>query len=215
MAATIDFRPASYFARTLQPDLIRTRVKGQARREMASRLIEGGASDLPHELTDESLSGAERAAVSRIHPLMMSGEYLPDLDDGEVEIARVILRSTTCDVMSVRARPAGEGIAYRIVDEYEAEDYGPEYEARTSEWPLTLGELLEYLETCREGGTLSGIAEDNLEGGASLEDLEGFVRAESAFYPDLAAVVDEQMEAWAEGHRVEEEAEEDDDEEVR
>ena len=39
-----------------------------------------------------------------------------------------------------------------------------------------------------------------LDGGSPIEELNGFVRAESAFYPDLAGVVDQLMAAWVESH---------------
>ena len=57
--------------------------------------------------------------VGQIYPSFMGGEYLPDADDGEVEIARVALRSVMADVMSVRACLEEDGIRYRIVDEYQ------------------------------------------------------------------------------------------------
>lgn len=37
-------------------------------------------------------------------PSWMGGEYLPDSEPGEVEIARIVLQSTTMDVFSIRAR---------------------------------------------------------------------------------------------------------------
>ena len=44
----------------------------------------------------------------------MGGEYLPDLLPNEVEIARVVLKSTTMDVQSIRARRTKHRIIYRI-----------------------------------------------------------------------------------------------------
>ncbi len=67
--------------------------------------------DVPHD--------AARQSLGRIHPSFMGGEYLPGYLPGEVEIARICLRSTTSDVISLRARPNEAGIAYRIADEYE------------------------------------------------------------------------------------------------
>jgi hypothetical protein len=47
---------------------------------------------------------------------------LPDLEDGEVEIARLSLtNSVHGEVTSLRAKPDGDGVALRMVDEYETE----------------------------------------------------------------------------------------------
>ncbi len=52
----------------------------------------------------------------------MGDEYLPDYLPGEVEIARVSLRSVTADMIALRARPEGVGIRYRWVAEQEAKN---------------------------------------------------------------------------------------------
>jgi hypothetical protein len=48
----------------------------------------------------------------------LGGQFIPPYLTGEVEIARICLQSTTSDVISLRARPLPERIAYRIEDEY-------------------------------------------------------------------------------------------------
>src|SRR4051812_5363179 len=90
--------------------------------------------DLPSGAPTES-ERAEAIELGNLHPAFLGGAFLDDALPGEVEIARIELRSTTADVMSVRARPAGDGIAYRIVDEYEDEWRIPRDE---SAQPLTL-----------------------------------------------------------------------------
>jgi hypothetical protein len=45
----------------------------------------------------------------------MGSEYLPDYAEGEVEIARIELESTTAGVISVRAKKDDERVAYSIV----------------------------------------------------------------------------------------------------
>ena len=47
-----------------------------------------------------------------------------------MEIARIELASTTSDVISVRARPAGARILYRVRDEYETEFKLPQKSSR-------------------------------------------------------------------------------------
>jgi hypothetical protein len=56
---------------------------------------------------DESLSNGAREFRGRVHPSLMSGEYLPDYEGDEVEIARVALASVMGDVISIRARHQG------------------------------------------------------------------------------------------------------------
>lgn len=53
-----------------------------------------------------------------MHPKFMGGEYLPDRNSGEVEIARITIASTTRDVTSVYAKRGKHRIYYRVVDEY-------------------------------------------------------------------------------------------------
>jgi hypothetical protein len=47
----------------------------------------------------------------------MGGEYLPNYRRREVEIVRIELKSTTSDVISLRARSSGSRIKYRLIDE--------------------------------------------------------------------------------------------------
>ena len=51
-------------------------------------------------LGDEGISDADTKALERVHPMFMSGNYLPGMDDGEVEIARIEIASTTFEVSS-------------------------------------------------------------------------------------------------------------------
>jgi hypothetical protein len=67
---------------------------------------------------NDSLDDMARKQLSQIHPTFMGGEYLPDCGRNEVEIVRIELESTTYDVISLRARPAGSRIAYSLVDSH-------------------------------------------------------------------------------------------------
>ena len=95
-----------------------------------------------------------------MHPMNMGGEYLPPMFDGEVEIARISLRSVTGDQISVRARRSRGDIEYRIVDEYpeSGETYIPH--PRTSTRRLTMGALVTMIdEATDEGGVAIGGAD--------------------------------------------------------
>jgi hypothetical protein len=94
----------------------------------------------------------------------MGGEYLTNQDEGEVEIARIEIASTTADVTSVYARRDGTKIHYRVVDEYRGETLSGATERESIE-PLTLGELEEtWRQHC---GTPTSSASTSHHSGAS------------------------------------------------
>jgi len=114
----LHWRPKSYFWPLGVETQLLTHVKGAARRAALQRLIdEGRLDEIPDFLATAKLSEEERTAIGHIHPRFMGGEYLPDQDEGEVEIARIEIDSTTSDVTSVYARRDGSTIRYRVVDE--------------------------------------------------------------------------------------------------
>ena len=120
-AQTIDleFRPQSYFWPLGLEKHLLSRIKGAQRKEALKALLDSGRlDDIPDFLAKSALSEEERRAIGRIHPMFMGGEYLPDMDEQEVEIARISIHSTTSDVTSVYARRTPQGIAYRVVDEW-------------------------------------------------------------------------------------------------
>jgi hypothetical protein len=138
------FRPATYWPESTGTKAFVGRIKGTTRRRLAHEAITGGLSGAPDLIFDASLDDRARAALGRVHPTLMGGEYLPDLAPGEVEIARIELASTTADVIAVFARREGDHIRYRLVDEYQdlLYDFSPE----RSDEPLSLGELVGLLD---------------------------------------------------------------------
>src|SRR5260221_11820936 len=123
-----DFRPKSFWAIPPNPlEAALSNFKGQNRREMIrENLLADNLDAIPDYLLNESLDDEIRASRGRIHPIFMGGEYLPDYGDREVEIARIELKSTTYDVISLTARPIGSPIKHSLVDEYETEYRLPE-----------------------------------------------------------------------------------------
>src|SRR5262245_45038225 len=98
----LQFRPATYWD---TPDALLANIKGEQRRQLIQHALAiADAEELETWLLQDELTDEERELVGRIHPLLMGGEYLPDYQPGEVEIARVALQSTTGDVISVGAR---------------------------------------------------------------------------------------------------------------
>ena len=123
-----------------------------------------------------------------------------DMLPGEVEIAFIELLSTLGDVMSVRARPMGDRIAYRVVDENESEWRLPREQ---SDQPLTLGEMLELLDGAHQVGEseAAGITmrwrELNLMEPSDAPGLVDFVRVTSDFYPELGQIDRDRAQKWA------------------
>ncbi len=114
----------------------------------------------------------------------------------DVDLKSIVLAS-----ISVRARrdhASAAGIAYLVVDEY-----GTEYQLvqERSAQPLTLGELIDLINTT--------VRDDNeITGGLAIshvvwhceqgmgEGMRGFVRVESAFYPELNRFYDAVLDGY-------------------
>ena len=125
--------------------------------------------------------------------------YLPGADEDEVEIALVSLESPTGDLISIRASRLGDGIKYRVVDEYGSDFYVPR-PVRASE--LTLGELIELIDTVEDRdndivGLTDRYLDMNFELGGDAAALIGFVRITSRFYPQLEGHYQQHARAWA------------------
>ncbi len=218
----LSFRPETYWPNLPDEQVVLSRVKGTQRRDLARAAIEGEdvlpqmADDETHReaidfVFDEGLTEPERRNWGSIDPSMMGGEYLPDLEAEDVEIARVELASTTSDVIQVRASRNNSRIRYRVVDEYETEGHRYTVDPAESELPLTLGELVQLMDTASlwfEGdedrsdyvGLVDFYRDATFEDG-DLELALGFVTVSSAFYPMLGAFFAERSEAWAEEQR--------------
>jgi hypothetical protein len=111
--------------------------------------------------------------------MFMGGNYLPDTEDGEVEIARISIKSTTFDVTCAYARPHRGVIRYRVVDEYDGETLSGPASAKTSE-PMTLRAFADFF---LKAWSLIGVLRMNYPD--DVDGALGFFRAESDFYPDF------------------------------
>jgi leader peptidase (prepilin peptidase)/N-methyltransferase len=192
----LDYRPSTYWE---TPSSAIANIKGEARREAIRDLLECGAlADGDPRLMADALSEDQRLHAGSFHPSLMGGEYLPDYVPGEVEIARIALKSTTADVISIRARREGSEIQYRIVDEY---DTRFECTPATSASPLTMGELISFIDTAQDGmmgaaGLTSSYRQHNLTDEADPTSLIDFVTVSSPFYPELQAHFPQEAEEW-------------------
>jgi hypothetical protein len=207
------FRPESYWAPATNPlETALRNVKGRNRREMIRDYHEAGnLEQLDENLLADTLDAEKRVSLGQIHPTFMGGEYLPNYDRSEVEIARIELESTTYDVISLRARPVGSRVKYRLVDEYASEFRLPQ---QTSNRPFSLGELIRFLDSVEQVddnlepswnqfGFVLFSNQCNLECGTELETLREFTRVSSDYYPNLASHYTEAIEEWYEARLTE------------
>ena len=193
-------RPQSYWEDGDALACILRNVKGTERRALiVEQWEQGRLQEMPEELLKEALSVEARDALGRIHPVCMGGEYLPDYVRGEVEIARLELRSTTADVISVRARRGRGPIRYRIVDEYGTEFALPR---KTSRRPLTLSELITFINGSRaadlEGSLALCYNNMNAPERDDREAMRHFTTVKSDIYPQLEEHYEHVFDDWVE-----------------
>ena len=109
-----------------------------------------------------------------------------------MEISRITLTSTTQDVVSIRARKGKKRIRYRVVDEYAGETLS-EFTQRTSVHPLTLGQLVAFLD--RAWSVREVVTMNELE--CDVDEMRDFVSVSSPFYLHLATHYDQCFVEWA------------------
>ena len=187
----LDFCPALYFwPHGLEKHLL-AKVKGAQRKAALKRLIaEGRLGEVPDFLARSALTENERRAIGNLHPMFMGGEYLPDMGPEEIEIARISIQSTTCDVTSVYAHRGEGGIHYRAVDEYEGDTLDEPRECESRD-PLTLGELCDFF---LQAWPFMQVLEGNFE--EDVQGMLGFFTSDSASYPQFDALLRKRV--WAE-----------------
>lgn len=201
----MDFAPESYFNDLTLEEKLKSQIKGQIRSEFVQKNIR--VQPINPAIFQSELDQDLKSAQSAIHPWMMGGEYLPDLELNEIEICRIVLKSTTMDVTSMRARIDDGLIKYRVVDEYGENDYVLKFQK--SDAPLKMKQLIENIDQCVEihkesgdvneyggGGLVKPWIYQQFECGDTLEEAVDFVTVHSAFYPDLERYYEHQKPVW-------------------
>ncbi|MDA1327188.1 MAG: hypothetical protein O3C34_20910 [Proteobacteria bacterium] len=193
------FRPKGYFWPLDLKTHVVSSIKGAERKALVEKLFaEGREAEIHPEILQPALTDELRKFSGAIHPSLMGGEYLPDRETEEVEIARITIASTTQDVTCVYAGRGKDRIGYRVVDEYDGDTLSGEADC-SSKLPLTLGELTTYFLTAWD---LLAVLDMNFEGeGYPRESVYGFFEATSEFYPDFGKLVRHRVEEWLQEKR--------------
>jgi hypothetical protein len=199
-------RPETYWPESLTPDQLITHIHGKVRQDMARSIFnEKGFSGLTSFIAREELDEKDRERWGAIHPMFMGGEYLPSLEQDEVEIVRISLKSVTGDQISIRARRESGKIKYGVVGEYESMHYQQPFEE--SDKPLTLACLVSFIDGCSipddiySGGLVIANWCCGFEENYDVDEAISFVAINSPFYPDLKAYYDSVAKEWCEEHR--------------
>ena len=203
----MNFAPKSYFEDLTLEEKLESKIKGQIRSEFVQNNIR--IKPINPKVFQSELDQDMKSAQSSVHPWMMGGEYLPDLYENETEICRIVLRSTTMDVTSMRVQLIDNKLIYRIVDEYE--EYNLEFKLpiSSSTAPLTMGQIIENINNCDKVDTATGETNhfggeglvrpwvyQQFESGDALEEAVSFVTVHSAFYSELEKYYEDQKTLW-------------------
>lgn len=181
-------KPKTYFSPQPLVTYLVEQVKNAAIRERLDLLLSEGRIEEVRQLLDEvGITTNSIRHLEAIHPMFMGGNYLPNMDEGEVEIARIEIASTTHDVTCLFAKMDNGRIRFRVVDEYGGDTLNTPHEATTDE-PFTLLEMTNFF---LSAWSLIEVLEMNFDG--QLEPSLAFFKAKSRFYPDFDSLCRERV----------------------
>jgi hypothetical protein len=186
----LDFRPASYFWPVTHETHVLAAIKGERRRQAIREAFDTNRlTELDEYYAVPVLREDDRRALGALHPSFMGGEYLPNRQETEVEIARINIDSTTSDVTSVYAKAGKNRIYYRVVDEYEGDTLN-EKRTRSSKRPLTLEELITFF---LGAWSLQAVLEGNQ---LDRDEAHDFTHPSSEFYPEFETAIRARIDRW-------------------
>jgi hypothetical protein len=115
-------------------------------------------------------------------PYIDVGEHLPATSNGYFEIARILLSSTTGDVISILSKPIKKGYKIKVEDEYETIFGGYK---KTYKLIPTQGEIFEVIKDLQDNelNYLEQLMEYN--DFESDDDIINFISIDSDLYPNL------------------------------
>jgi len=197
-----DFRPKTYFwAHDLKVKLP-SDIAGAERRRLYEAAVAAGEPspflDDP-DFSAEQLEPELRRAWGGYHPSHLGGEFLPRRRNEEVEIARIVIDSTTRDVTCVYAKRGKNRIYYTVVDEYGGDTLA-NAGTRTSKQPLTQDQLVDFF---LGSWDLLNVLEVNFgHHGYPPGRVHGFLLdVQSDFYPDFEDEVRRRVDVWLAAER--------------
>jgi hypothetical protein len=199
----LSYRPESYFWPITHETHTIAAIKGERRRNAIREAYDANrVTALDEYYSTPVLQEADRRALGMLHPSFMGGEYLPNRQEAEVEIARITIDSTTSDVTSIYAKAGKSRIYYRVVDEYRGTSLS-EKRTRSSKRPLSLEELIGFF---LGAWSLQEVLEGN---NLDREGAQDFTHPSSEFYPQFSEAISALIDSW---YPAEDDDEEQDDE---
>ena len=198
------FVPASYWPNASVGQTIAGSIRGVARREAVEKALkEGTLEQLPDFILQDGLSNLQQLQLSRVHPSLTGGEYLPDHLPGEVTIASVCyVGSVGRDVDEIRASLRG---GYRWVGEswegqdIEEDEWTPDEEEGKADdalppknfcQPVSQNTLADWIVE----RVMEVLNDNNFNGGEEWDNLRGFASVSSKHYPTLAVQCEQMIE---------------------
>lgn len=176
----LNFKPKSYFGPKNLTEHLISEIKSEAVKSRLDQLYRENRYDEVDELLDTY--DEEKMDPGLIHPMFMGGNYLDEKSFNEVEIASIVIKSTTYDVTSVYAQFNDGEILYRVVDEYEGETLTGLTHMKSKE-TLSLSELLSFF---LKAWSLIECLDDNFYGDVINNDKAmNFFQGNSDFYPEF------------------------------
>jgi hypothetical protein len=140
----LEQKPKTYFSPQSLVTYLVEQVKNAAIRDRLEILLsEGRIQEVQNLLADRGITTNSIRHLESIHPMFRGGNYLPDMDEGEVEVARIEIASTTHDVTCLFAKMENGKIKFRVVDEYGGDTLNSPTEVTTDE-PMNLKEMTEF-----------------------------------------------------------------------
>ena len=194
-----DFRPSTYFWAQENGIQLSSDIAGAERRRLYKLALERGGTSLflqDEDFSSPHLDPALRQAWGSFHPSHLGGEFLPRRRNQEVEIARIVIDSTTRDVTCVYARRGKNRIYYSVVDEYGGDTLSGSGK-RSSVQPLTLTQLVDFFLSSWD--LILCLDWNFQDEGHNPRKVHRFVlSAESDFYPEFEDEVRRRIDCWLE-----------------
>ena len=176
----LNFKPKSYFGPKDLTEHLISQIKSDAVKSRLNQLYRENRYDEVDELLNTY--DEEKMDPGLIHPMFMGGNYLDEKSFNEVEIANIVIKSTTYDVTSVYAQFNDGEILYRVVDEYEGETLTGLTHMKSKE-TLSLSELLSFF---LGSWSLIECLDNNFYGDVINNDKAmDFFQGNSDFYPEF------------------------------